>query len=103
MTLTEPVPADPTGTEPLKDAPARRGRSPLLALGALYLAATAIYVVLGLRAKVPLLVPDELEYKHLAESLAHGHGFDWRGDTFGLRAALYVYAIAPAWVLANGE
>src|SRR3954453_229353 len=103
MTLTEPASAGPS-EEMSRDGsrPARRGHA-WLALILLYLAAVVTYVVLGQRAKLPLMMPDELEYQHLARSLAGGHGFDWRGETFGLHAALYVYAITPAWLLSGGE
>src|SRR5689334_437862 len=61
--------------------------------------AALVYVVLGLLQPMPSVFPDEFLYGHLARSLADGHGFSWRGDDQSLHAALYVYAITPAWAL----
>jgi hypothetical protein len=38
----------------------------------------------------------------LARGLANGEGFDWRGQDQPMRAALYVYSVTPAWLLADG-
>ena len=78
-----------------------RPREGLLALAGLYVLAVLVYAVLGHREAVPLVAPDEFIYGHLARSLADGQGFTWRGDGVSLHAALYVYAIAPAWLLAR--
>jgi hypothetical protein len=51
---------------------------------------------------MPIYVPDEPYYGHLARSLADGHGMTWRGDSMFVRAALYVYLIVPAWWVASG-
>ena len=37
----------------------------------------------------------------LARSLADGKGLTIRGDAQGLRAALWVYAISPAWLITS--
>jgi hypothetical protein len=62
----------------------------------------AIAVVLSLAQRLPVLVLDEGLYQHLARSLAGGEGFDWRGQPVSMHAALYVYLIAPAWIVASG-
>lgn len=78
-------------------------RRDLLSIGLLIALAMAIYAVLGSRLPMPGTFPDEFLYGHLARSLANGDGFDWRGDGQPLRAALYIYAVTPAWVIASGE
>jgi hypothetical protein len=61
-----------------------------------------LYIALALLMPVPMYMPDEAFYEHLAHSLAVGDGMTWRGDGQSLRAALYVYALAPVWVVASG-
>jgi hypothetical protein len=68
-----------------------------LALAGLYLLAVCIYVALGTLRGVPMLAPDEFIYGHLSQSLAHGDGFTWRGDSQRLVSLLYVLLITPAW------
>ena len=87
-----------TGAEAQASPAARRE---LAAMGALYVAAVLLYVLLGRGEVVPLVSPDEFTYGHLARSLADGHGFTWRGDPVHLRSALYVLAIAPTWLVHN--
>ena len=77
----------------------RRDALPIVLLVAI---AMALYALLGLGRPVPSVFPDEFLYGHLARSLADGDGFTWRGADQPLRAALYVYAIAPAWLVASG-
>lgn len=67
----------------------------------LYLLATGVYVALGNLRDVPVLNPDEFFYGHLAQGLANGTGFDWRGEPVRLYALLYVLLIAPAWVVGS--
>ena len=55
----------------------------------------ARYLVLAGRITVPLISPDEFTHGHLARSIADGDGLSWRGAHEPLRAALYVFAIAP--------
>jgi hypothetical protein len=74
-----------------------RGRPPaLLLLGALA-AVAALYGVLAVLQPVPLVTPDEYTYGHLSWSLSAGHGIDWRGGDYDIRAALYVYQLTPVW------
>jgi hypothetical protein len=73
------------------------------ALACLYVAAAAVYVLLGLLRQAPTIVPDELTYAHLGSSLAHGQGFSWGGAPVDLRAALYVYLITPSWWISSGS
>jgi hypothetical protein len=73
-----------------------------LALTALYVVAVAVYVLLGRREHIPIIAPDEFSYKHVAQSIAQGNGFTWRGGSFPIRAALYVLFIAPAWLISSG-
>lgn len=63
----------------------------------LFALTAVVYVVLGRKQPAPLFSPDEFLYGHLAESLAAGNGFSWRGETFGLRPSLLVRLLAPLW------
>lgn len=63
---------------------------------------TALYIVLSLLQPLPIIFPDEFIYGHLAQSLAHGGGFTWRGDPVHLTAAGYVFVITPAWLVDSG-
>ena len=76
-------------------------RRELLAILALYLLAVLLYGLLGHQQALPIVSPDEFTYGHLARSLADGDGFAWRGEHVQLRAALYVFVIAPAWLVDN--
>ncbi len=69
----------------------------------LYAVAVGIYVALGSRQALPQVAPDEYTYSALARSLADGHGLTWHGGSAGIRAALYIYAIAPAWLLTHSQ
>ena len=69
-----------------------------LPIAALYLAAVVLYALLGSRQALPIVSPDEFTYGHVARSLADGDGMTWRGEPVGLRAALYVFVITPAWL-----
>ncbi len=53
--------------------------------------------------RCPLIAPDEFLYGHLARSLADGEGLSFYGVTQQLQTALYVYLLAPSWLLASGE
>ncbi len=75
------------------------GRLPLAALVLLYLTAVGVYILLGSEQLLPQVAPDEYTYSALARSLAAGDGLTWRGGSAGIRAALYIYAIAPAWLV----
>src|SRR3954452_12281259 len=77
--------------------------SPWAWVAGLYLLAAAVYVVLALRSPLPVLFPDEFRYSHLARGLADGTGSDWRGTPIDQTAALYVYFIAPAWLLLSSS
>jgi hypothetical protein len=76
----------------------RADRHAPVLLGLLYLLAVLTYVLLGRGQPVPQVTPDEFTYGTLARSLADGDGLAIRGEPFELRAALYIYAIAPAWL-----
>ncbi len=80
----------------MPEAPASRRW--LVALGALYAVAVAVYLVLAGRIALPLISPDEFTYGHLARSVADGDGLSWRGAGEPLRSALYVFTIVPAWL-----
>jgi hypothetical protein len=97
----------------LRDEPASRvpvaGREHLARLGSswiaiavLVVAAMVVYTALSLLQPIPGVFPDEFLYAHLARSLAQGNGFAWRGETEPLHAALYVYYLTPAWLVASG-
>ncbi|MCU0314634.1 MAG: hypothetical protein MUC84_11320, partial [Solirubrobacteraceae bacterium] len=76
-------------------------RSEWLVVGALYLLAVLVYVLLARDQPVPLVTPDEYTYGGAARSLAGGDGLTILGEPVDLRAALYVYLIAPAWWLGS--
>jgi hypothetical protein len=95
----------PAILDPVRDVPRRRApragpRVPLL--WAVLVPFVAIAVVRALQQPMPGYFPDETLYQHLAQSVANGHGFTWRGDPEPLRAALYVYLVAPAWMISSG-
>ncbi len=105
-------PVEQPASEPLQDAVAdenevvdarRTGAGPILLLGALYAVAVALYFVLARQSPIPLVQPDEIIYGTLAQSVADGDGLTIRGGESGLRSALYVYLIAPAWKFASGS
>lgn len=75
--------------------------SDVLWLAALYSVAVIVYVLLGRTHDVPFVNPDESIYGHLAQGIADGTGFDWRGESTRLFAILYVLLIAPAWVIGS--
>jgi hypothetical protein len=73
-------------------------RSDVVGIAGVWFGAAVLYSLLGALQTVPLVSPDEFIYGHLAQSLAAGDGFTWRGDPVGLHAALWVYMITPAWL-----
>lgn len=70
-------------------------------LALLYACSVILYALFGRVQSLPFVAPDEYIYGHLAQSLADGQGFSWRGEPVTLRAALYVYLITPAWLLGS--
>ena len=74
---------------------------PALALAALWLIGAVVYAVLGHHNDIPSISPDEFSYGHLARSIADGEGLAWRGIGEPFRAALYMYVIAPAWLVSS--
>lgn len=92
-----------TTVEAPKETPsARAAASEWLWVAALYLVAVVVYVLLAKAQPVPLVTPDEYTYGGAARSLANGDGLSVLGESADLKAALYVYLIAPAWWLASG-
>src|SRR3954452_4693312 len=71
----------------------------LVPIVALYLVAVALYAVLGRRQLVPLVTPDEFRYQHFARAVANGDGFTWFGGHQAFGAKLFIYMLAPAWIL----
>jgi hypothetical protein len=71
-------------------------------LFALVTAFGVLYLIVAWLQPVPLVLPDELTYAHIARSLAHGDGTAWRGDPAGLRASLYSFALVPSWLFFSG-
>ena len=49
---------------------------------------------------IPALFPDEILYSKISQSIAAGHGSDWRGTSQGL-PPVYPYAIAPGWLFGS--
>lgn len=92
--------ATTTPTQP--EVVQRRARSGVLVLAGMYAVAATVYAVLASRIPMPLITPDEFTYGHLASSIAHGEGFNWRGAPVPLRAALYIFFITPSWLVASG-
>ena len=78
--------------------PAPSGRRDRAEIAALYVLAVIAYAVLGHRMPVPMVSPDEYTYGQLSQSIAHGDGLSWRGASEPFRSALYLVAIAPAWL-----
>lgn len=70
-------------------------------LGAVYVVAVLAYLALGQLREVPVLNPDEFLYGHLAQGIADGTGFAWRGESTRLYALLYVLLITPAWIVGS--
>lgn len=71
---------------------------PTASLAALYAVAVAFYVLLARGQPVPQVTPDEFTYGALARAVAAGDGLELRGEPFELPSALYIFAIAPAWL-----
>lgn len=99
---------DPEADARLSDAEpvageAARGPSwlPVALLFALYALAVLVYILLGLRQPLPQVSPDEYQYAALARSFADGHGLTYNGGSIGVRTALYIYAISPAWLVTD--
>jgi hypothetical protein len=90
-------------TEPARGLRAARSARPALpgwaAPAAIFALAFAVYLVLALRTRLPVLFPDEFRYAHLARSLADGEGMVWRGQPVDQSARLYPYVLAPLWGL----
>ncbi len=88
----------------MTDQPTARtapSRGTLIALAGIYVLAVVAYLLLVRRVPLPVIAPDEYTYGHLARSIADGEGLEWRGQGITLRAVLYLYAIAPAWLGAS--
>ena len=83
-----------------RDVGARR--STAIALISIGLVAVLVHGALAQRQKIPLVLPDEFLYGNYARSLANGDGLTWRGGHEGLRSLLYVFAIAPSWLVSSG-
>ena len=74
---------------------------PVALLFALYGLAVLVYIILGSRQPLPQVSPDEYQYSALARSFADGNGLTYNGGSIGVRAALYIYAISPAWLVTD--
>ena len=74
---------------------------PVALLFALYGLAVLIYILLGHRQPLPQVAPDEYQYSALARSIADGNGLTYNGGSIGIRAALYIYAVSPAWLVTD--
>lgn len=74
-----------------------------LCVTAFYVLAVAVYAVLAQKEPVPIVTPDEFIYGGAARSLINGDGLTVLGEPANLKAALYVYLIAPAWLLKSPE
>lgn len=79
----------------------RRTPTDVRLLAAMLLVAVIAYTWLGSRNEIPQVFPDEFLYGGMARSLANGDGLAYRDASQGLFSALYVIAIAPAWVLGS--
>ena len=80
----------------------QRGRTWLI-LAALYLGALAYHVLQSLGHRTPAVFTDELLFAKLAQSIAGGDGFAFRGEPFFFPAPVAVLLQAPAWLLADAE
>jgi len=74
---------------------------PVALLFALYGLAVLVYIILGHRQPLPQVAPDEYQYSELARSFADGNGLTYNSGSIGIRAALYIYAISPAWLVTD--
>ncbi len=74
---------------------------PLALLFALYGFAVLVYIILGSRQPLPQVAPDEYQYSALARSVADGNGLTYNSGSIGIRWALYIYAISPAWLVTD--
>jgi hypothetical protein len=68
----------------------------------LWLLAAALLVVAQLGRLTPTVFPDEWVWGRLAENLAAGEGYVYRGATSAFRS-LYPFVIFPAWTALDGE
>ena len=73
-------------------------RSAVALCAALYGVAAVVYLILAHRQAMPIVEQDEFNYGRVARSIADGDGKTLLGEPFNLRAALYLYAVAPAWL-----
>ena len=98
--LRERAAAEPAAGPDLTIVPrARRGPQPKIVLPLVYLLAFA-YHWLQSRAHVsPAVFGDELLYSKLADSLASGNGFNFRGQPLFFPAPLAVFLEVPAWLI----
>lgn len=71
------------------------------ALAGLYAVALAVYLILAHRQPFPIVNPDEFNYGRLARSVADGDGLTIFGTPISLRGPLYIYTIAPAWLVSS--
>jgi hypothetical protein len=93
------LPEPDTGAQPQRGP----GWLPLALLVGLYVLSTLVYILIGRGQELPQVSPDEYQYSALARSVADGNGLTYNGGPIAgeLRAALYIYAIAPAWIVTD--
>jgi hypothetical protein len=91
-------------TEPAIEGPApesHTGRTPIVALGGVVVAAFALYTWLATLVDVPRVHPDEVRYLIAASSLVEGEGLSLRGDEYGF-GPLYALVLAAILAVSSG-
>jgi hypothetical protein len=89
----------PAGPELALVPHARRLPQPRVVLPLVYLVAFAYHWLQSRAHVTPAVFGDELLYSKLAESLASGHGFTFRGESLFFPAPLAVFLELPAWLI----
>ena len=69
---------------------------------ALFVLGAVVYAWLSAGRLGPIVDNDEYRWGNLAQSLANGDGYTWRGAGSGVRT-IYPYLVAPAWVFSDGN
>jgi hypothetical protein len=78
-------------------------RTTWLIPAALFALAAGIYVLLGAAQDLPLAEPDEFTYGQIARSVANGDGLTLFGSPANFPTPLYIFLIAPSWLLDSAE
>ena len=98
--VRERAAAEPAAGAELTLVPrARRFPEPKIVLALVYLVAFGYHWVQSRAHVSPAVFGDELLYSKLAQSLASGHGFAFRGEPLFFPAPLAVFLQVPVWLI----